>query len=113
VKIEGSVVLVTGANRGLGRAFALEVRERGARTVYAAARDPGKVSDPGLVPVQLDVTDAGQVDAAAQRCADVTLLVNNAGVMSGRPLLAAPSMDDARSEMETNYFGMLAMCRAF
>jgi NAD(P)-dependent dehydrogenase (short-subunit alcohol dehydrogenase family) len=113
VKIESSVVLVTGANRGLGRAFALELHERGARTVYVAARDPGKVGDRALVPVQLDVTDAGQVAAAAERCADVTLLVNNAGVMRGRPLLAAPSMDDARIEMETNYFGMLAMCRAF
>jgi NAD(P)-dependent dehydrogenase (short-subunit alcohol dehydrogenase family) len=113
VKIESSVVLVTGANRGLGRAFALELHERGARTVYAAARDPGEVGDRALVPVQLDVTDAGQVAAAAERCADVTLLVNNAGVMRGRPLLAAPSMDDARIEMETNYFGMLAMCRAF
>jgi NAD(P)-dependent dehydrogenase (short-subunit alcohol dehydrogenase family) len=113
VNIEGSVVLVTGANRGLGRAFALELRERGARTVYAGARDPGKVGDRALVPVRLDVTDAGQVAAAAERCADATLLVNNAGVMRGRPLLAAPSMDDARVEMATNYFGTLAMCRAF
>lgn len=111
MKISGSVALVTGANRGLGRAFARALAERGARTVYAGARDPGSVTDPGLVPVRLDVTDPADVAAAAAACGDVTLLVNNAGVYTGGPLLGPG--DGARHEMEVNYFGTLAMSRAF
>jgi NAD(P)-dependent dehydrogenase (short-subunit alcohol dehydrogenase family) len=113
MKISGSVALVTGANRGLGHAFARALIERGARTVYAGARDPATITDPDLVPVKLDITDAADVAAAAALCGDVTLLVNNAGVAYNSPLLAAPALDDARAEMETNYFGTLAMCRAF
>lgn len=111
MKISGSVALVTGANRGLGRAFARALAERGARTVYAGARDPGSVTDPGVVPVRLDVTDPADVAAAAAACGDVTLLVNNAGVYTGGPLLGPA--DGARHEMEVNYFGTLAMSRAF
>ena len=113
MRIQGQVALVTGANRGLGREFARALLERGARTVYAGARDPLQVTDPGLVPVALDITDASSVAAAAERCRDVTLLVNNAGIARTASLLGAPSLDDARAEMETNYFGTLAMCRAF
>ncbi len=113
MKISGSVALVTGANRGLGHAFARALIERGARTVYAGARDPATITDPDLVPVKLDITDAADVAATAALCGDVTLLVNNAGVSYGSPLLAAPAPDGARAEMETNYFGTLAMCRAF
>jgi len=75
-------------------------------------RDPSQVTGPG-VPVVLDITDADQVAAAARRCADVTLLVNNAGVMALSPLIGAPTMGGARQEIETNYLGTLAMCRAF
>jgi NAD(P)-dependent dehydrogenase (short-subunit alcohol dehydrogenase family) len=113
MKISGSVALVTGANRGLGHAFARALIERGARTVYAGARDPATITDPDLVPVKLDITDAADVAAAAALCGDVTLLVNNAGVSYNSPLLAAPALDGARAEMETNYFGTLALCRAF
>lgn len=113
VSIEGCTALVTGANRGLGRAFALALLERGARTVYAGARDPDKVTDPGLVPVQLDITGPADVAAAAERCADTTLLINNAGVLRGGGVLASPSLDGARDELDTNLFGTLAMCRAF
>jgi len=112
MRIADSVALVTGAGRGLGRAFVQELAERGAATIYAAARDPSQVTGPG-VPVALDITDPGQVAAAARRCADVTLLVNNAGVMMLSPLIGAPTMDGARQEIETNYLGTLAMCRAF
>src|ERR1700760_875768 len=112
MRIEDSVVLVTGAARGLGRAFVTELAARGAQTIYAAARNPAQVRGPGI-PVELDITRPDQVAAAADRCADVNLLVNNAGVMTSSPFLAAPSLDGARLEIETNYLGTLAMCRAF
>ncbi|MGW1808564.1 SDR family oxidoreductase [Streptomyces sp. NPDC002078] len=113
VRIEGATALVTGANRGLGRVMARMLVERGARRVYGGARDPREVAEPGVVPVRLDVTDPAQVAAAAEACADLTLLVNNAGVLTDSPLLAAPDLAAARTEMEVNYFGTLAMCRAF
>ena len=113
MQISGSVALVTGANRGLGLAFARELVRRGAARVYGAARDPGKVTEPGVQPVALDITDPDQVQRAAERCADVSLLVNNAGVMRASTFTSAPDLDAARLEMETNYFGTLRMCRAF
>jgi NAD(P)-dependent dehydrogenase (short-subunit alcohol dehydrogenase family) len=113
MQVEGAVALVTGAGRGLGRVFARELVRRGAATVYGAARDPGAVTEPGVSPVALDITDPVRVAQAARQCADVSLLVNNAGVMTHSPLIGATSIDGARLEMETNYFGTLAMCRAF
>ncbi len=112
-EIDGSVALVTGANRGLGLAFARELVSRGAQRVYGAARDPAAVNEPGLTPIALDITDSERVAEVAQGCSDVDLLVNNAGVMAASTFLGAPSLDAARSEMETNYFGTLGMCRAF
>jgi NAD(P)-dependent dehydrogenase (short-subunit alcohol dehydrogenase family) len=111
--VEGAVALVTGANRGIGRAFARALLARGATKVYAAARNPERVTDTGIEPLTLDITNPGQVEAARDRCSDVTLLVNNAGVFHATPLIAAPSMQSAREEMETNYFGTLTMIRAF
>jgi NAD(P)-dependent dehydrogenase (short-subunit alcohol dehydrogenase family) len=115
MRIQDSVALVTGASRGLGVAFAQALVERGAKTVYAAARDPATVAvtGPGVVPVALDITDPDRVAEVARQCPDVSLLVNNAGVMERSPFLEAPTVDPARLEMETNYFGTLAMCRAF
>ena len=85
------------------------------RGVYAAARNPDTVDidDDRVIPIRLDVTKPDDVRAAASRCADVTVLINNAGAMLRTPLLAGPDLSAARSEMETNYFGTLAMCRAF
>ncbi len=113
MRVEGSVALVTGANRGLGRSFAATLLEAGARTVYAGVRDPSSVSDTRLVPVRLDVTDPALVAAAAERCADVDIVINNAGVMRASPFIAASSTDGAHDEMAVNYFGMLNVCRAF
>jgi NAD(P)-dependent dehydrogenase (short-subunit alcohol dehydrogenase family) len=113
MKIDGSVALVTGANRGLGRAYAREMVRRGAAKVFGAARDPAQVTEPGVTPVALDITDSGRVAEVARECAQVSLLVNNAGVMRASTFTGAPSLDAARAEMETNYFGTLSMCRAF
>lgn len=113
VTISGSRALVTGAGRGLGRVLTEALLERSAAAVYGGARDPDAISVPGVVPVRLDITDPGQVAAAAARCGDVNILVNNAGIMRRTPLLAATDTAAARAEMETNYFGTLAMCRAF
>jgi NAD(P)-dependent dehydrogenase (short-subunit alcohol dehydrogenase family) len=113
MKIDGSVALVTGANRGLGRAYARELVKRGAAKVYGAARDPAGVTEPGVTPIALDITDAGRVAQVAAQCADVSLLVNNAGVMKASTFINAPDLDAAGLEMETNYFGTLSMCRAF
>ena len=113
MKIAGSVALVTGTDRGLGRVFARELVGRGAARVYGAARNPAAVVEPGVTPIALDITDPERVARVAHECADVTLLVNNAGVMKASPFIGAPSLDAARLEMETNYFGTLSMCRAF
>src|SRR6516165_1603224 len=113
MKIAGSVALVTGANRGLGRAYTRELISRGAAKVYGAARQPGQVIDPGVIPIALDITDAQRVGEVAAVCADISLLVNNAGVMKASTFINAPNLDAARLEMETNYFGTLSMCRAF
>jgi NAD(P)-dependent dehydrogenase (short-subunit alcohol dehydrogenase family) len=113
MKVEGSIALVTGAGRGLGRVFARELVRRGAAKVYGAARDPAAVTEPGVTPVALDVTDAARVAEVAGECADVTLLVNNAGIMKASSFIGAPGTDAARAEMDTNYFGTMNMCRAF
>jgi len=113
MKIEGSVALVSGANRGLGQAYARELVKRGAAKVYGAARNPAAVTDPGVTPIGLDITDAGRVAQVAAQCTDVSLLVNNAGVLKYSTFIGAPNLDAARAEMEVNYFGTLSMCRAF
>jgi NAD(P)-dependent dehydrogenase (short-subunit alcohol dehydrogenase family) len=113
MKIDGSVSLVTGADRGLGRVYARELVSRGAAKVYGAARHPAAVTEPGVTPIALDITDPERVAQVAEQCTDVSLLVNNAGVMAASTFIDAPSLDAARLEMETNYFGTLSMCRAF
>ena len=112
MNIQDSTVLVTGANRGIGKAFADALMERGATKVYAAVRDVATVTDPRLVPIQLDVTDPDRVAAVARELDDVQVVVNNAGVLN----VAIPrsaSLDVARLELETNYLSLVSMTQAF
>ena len=117
--IKNSVALVTGGNRGIGEAFVRAFLAAGAARVYVGARDIGNARhlvDEGagrVIAVELDVGRPEQIEAAAALCQDVSILVNNAGQFSMQTLLKAPDLSAARGEMETNYFGPLAMCRAF
>ena len=112
MQIQGSNALVTGANRGIGKAFTDALLERGAAKVYAAARDVATITDPRVVPVQLDVTDFDRVAAVAQELDDVELVINNAGVGHvGFPLEA--SLANARAQLETNYLSLIASTQAF
>jgi NAD(P)-dependent dehydrogenase (short-subunit alcohol dehydrogenase family) len=113
MQIKNSVVLVTGANRGLGQAFVNALLEAGAAKIYAAARDPKSITLQGVVPIKLDVTNAADIAAAAKQCTDLTLLINNAGIGRGSSFLVAGSADAARAEMETNFFAPLALSQAF
>jgi len=113
MKIDNAIVLVTGANRGIGLAFTRELLARGARKVYAGARDPSTITLPGVEPIRLDVTKPAEVAAAAASASDVTLLINNAGVGHQGGFLASDSEEVARQQFETNFFGMLRMSKAF
>jgi NAD(P)-dependent dehydrogenase (short-subunit alcohol dehydrogenase family) len=109
--IAGSTALVTGANRGFGRHLAGELLARGA-TVYAGARNPDSVELPGARPLAIDITDPASIAAAAEIAADVTLLINNAGASTGADLLTS-DLDTIRVELDTHFYGTLAMIRAF
>jgi NAD(P)-dependent dehydrogenase (short-subunit alcohol dehydrogenase family) len=114
MKIQGSVVLVTGANRGLGRALVAALVEAGASKVYAAARDERKLPELGsrVVPLTLDVTKPEQIAAAAKKADDVTLLVNNAGVLTAFNVLTT-GQAEIDADYRTNVFGTLGVIRAF
>jgi NAD(P)-dependent dehydrogenase (short-subunit alcohol dehydrogenase family) len=119
MKVEGSIALVTGGNRGIGLGFVEELLTQGAAKVYVgsrnladaqevAARDPSRITA-----VQLDVTNADQIAAAAAKCPDVTVLVNNAGMFLNERLYDTDNKTAVRQEMEVNFFGLLEMSRAF
>ncbi|MFJ3897991.1 SDR family oxidoreductase [Streptomyces sp. NPDC090083] len=110
--IEGAVVLVTGGSRGIGRALVSALYERGAKKVYATARDPKTVTHPDAVPLALEVTDPASVAAAAEQAQDVTILINNAGASVNANFLDSP-VEDIRREFETNFYGPLLVTRAF
>ncbi len=118
MKITNAVAVVTGANRGIGASLVRELTARGAGRVYASARHPGslpKMRAPHqdiVVPLALDVTDPAQVAAAADTASDVTLLINNAGILTrGGALDADPA--DIERELAVNFLGMLRTTRAF
>jgi NAD(P)-dependent dehydrogenase (short-subunit alcohol dehydrogenase family) len=113
MQLHNATVLITGANRGIGLAFAREALARGARKVYAGARNPASVTLPGVEPIALDVTDPAAVAAAARHASDVTLVVNNAGIASLGGFLADGAEASARAHLETNFFGLLCVSQAF
>lgn len=119
MRIDESIALVTGANRGIGSAFVQRLAELGAAKIYAAARNPLALASivdrfpDRIVPVELDITDAGQVAHAAERCADVNLLINNAGVAAWNRPFDDDALASARMEFDTNFWGTVAMARAF
>jgi len=110
--IAGAVVLITGANGGLGSEFVRQAVERGASKVYAAARTPREWGDAHVTPMQLDVTDASSVRAAAAIAGDTTIVINNAGTIRAGSLIDG-DLDGVRDQMETNFFGPLLVTRAF
>lgn len=110
--IDGAAALVTGGNRGLGRALVEELLHRGASKVYSASRSPQAHRDRRIVPLVLDVTDDQSVSEAAQAARDVSIVVNNAGILLKTPVLEAP-LAEIRAELETNLFGVIRVARAF
>jgi len=112
MKLEGTVALVTGTNRGLGRMLVEELLARGVRRVYAASRGDGAHADPRVVALRLDITDAEQVRAAAAAATDVELLINNAGTATAYSVLQSDP-EHLRRDVEVNVHGTLAVTRAF
>lgn len=119
MKVGDSTVLVTGANQGIGQAFVESLLSAGAVKIYGAdlrtdwlEKRAADAKD-RLFPLELDIRDAARAEAAAQRCADVRILINNAAITQHTGLIRASSLDRARDIMDTNYFGTLHMCRAF
>lgn len=114
MKIQGKTALVTGANRGLGLAYAKALLAAGAAKVYAGARDPATVTQPGVVPVKLDVTSLDDVTKAAAQLSDVDIVINNAGIaLMGTNLLEDGGEKDLRAQLDTNVWGILNVSRAF
>ena len=112
MKIEGAAALVTGANRGLGAAIAQALLDSGAR-VYGGVRDPASTTNDRVIPVRLDVTNGEDIVNAARACPDVSIVVNNAGILRKSASLADGGIEAARAEMETNYFGSMRVTGAF
>jgi NAD(P)-dependent dehydrogenase (short-subunit alcohol dehydrogenase family) len=113
MNIAGSIALVTGANRGIGKAFVDALLAGGAVKIYAGARDAASIADPRVTALELDVTSPATIAAAVKACPDVTLLINNAGVMKSSSMLLPSSAAAMQSEFDVNVFGMLAMIRGF
>jgi NAD(P)-dependent dehydrogenase (short-subunit alcohol dehydrogenase family) len=108
-----AVVLVTGANGGIGTQFVHQALVRGATKVYATARNPQGWDDERVVPLSLDVTDAASIRAAVESAPDVTVVVNNAGASVGSAGILSHSDEEIRANVETNFLGPLFVARAF
>ncbi|GAA2183842.1 SDR family oxidoreductase [Brooklawnia cerclae] len=111
--LSGAVVLVTGANGGIGTQFVHQVLARGADKVYASARRPRDWKDERIVPLPLDVTDATSIRSAAAAASDVTVLVNNAGASVSSAGILTQTDEEIRANMETNFFGPVFLAREF
>lgn len=119
MQIEDAIALVTGANGGIGKYYVEALLRAGAAQVYAGARNSSSldnlvaIDSQRVIPISLDITDEQSVIAAAGECQEVNLLINNAGIGLLKGFISAPDLSSARAEIEVNYFGTLAMCRAF
>jgi NAD(P)-dependent dehydrogenase (short-subunit alcohol dehydrogenase family) len=119
MRLEDAIALVTGANGGIGKYYVEALRTAGVSRIYAGARNPNSLANLAaidsqrIIPMPLDITDEQSVIAAASECKDVNLLINNAGIGLLKGFISATDLSSARAEMEVNYFGTLAMCRAF
>lgn len=111
--LNGAIVLVTGANGGIGTHFVREALARGAAKVYATARTPRTWDDDRIVPLTLDITDPASIQAAAEAAGDVTVLINNAGASVSSPGILTQSDEEIRANVETNFLGPLFLARAF
>lgn len=113
MKIEGSVVLVTGANRGIGAEYVRQLLDRGASKVYAAARNIESVTNDKAVAISLDVTSASDIAAAVQDCGDVSMLINNAGIALEASIMSDNALESAKAEFETNVWGPMNLSKSF
>lgn len=113
MNIEGAVVLVTGANRGLGAEYVRQLLDRGAAKVYAGARSLESITAEGVIPIKLDVTNAADIQAAVEQCSDLTILINNAGVVIGSRVMADNSLENGKAEFETNVWGPFNLSKSF
>ena len=111
MQLDGQTALVTGANRGLGRHLARQLRDRGA-TVYAGARNPAAIGLDGVTPITIDITDPASVAEAAHSIGNASIVINNAGGSTGTSLLTC-ELDDVRLDMDTNFYGTLWVIHAF
>lgn len=111
-QIQGATAVVTGGQKGLGKAIVDELLARGAAKVYATSRRPEPSTDPRVVVVEAEVTDSDSVARLAALAGDATIVVNNAGITGGKSLLRS-DLDEVRSVLETNLFGPLHVTRAF
>lgn len=117
--VQDSTVLITGANRGIGKAYAEAFLNAGAKKIYVCTRDLENVADfvatdpERLIPLKLDVTNKDDIKAAAAAAQDVDILINNAGVLDFDDFASTDMEEKARFQMEVNYFAVIAVTQAF